>query len=62
VVQRSEGLRLHPDDGKDIFVNLSAITSNGSKTLSEGQKVKYHTEDGPKGPSAADVIDASPAM
>jgi CspA family cold shock protein len=52
-----------PDDGgKDILVNFFAITSNGSKTLSEGQKVKFHKEDGPKGPSAADVIDASPAM
>jgi CspA family cold shock protein len=45
-----------PDDGgKDLFVHHSAIAGNGFKTLAEGAKVSYETEQGPKGPSAANV-------
>ena len=45
-----------PDDGgKDLFVHHSAIAGNGFKTLAEGAKVSYETQQGPKGPSAADV-------
>jgi cold shock protein len=44
-----------PDDGgKDLFVHHSAI-GNGFKSLAEGAKVSYETEQGPKGPSAANV-------
>jgi CspA family cold shock protein len=45
-----------PDDqGKDLFVHHSAITGEGFKSLSDGQKVSYEAEQGPKGPSAANV-------
>jgi CspA family cold shock protein len=45
-----------PDEGtKDLFVHHSAIQADGYKTLAEGAKVSYETEDGPKGPSAANV-------
>jgi cold shock protein len=45
-----------PDDGgKDIFVHHSAIAGNGLKSLSEGAKVSYDTEQGQKGPAAANV-------
>jgi cold shock protein len=45
-----------PDDqGKDLFVHHSAIAGNGFKTLAEGAKVSYETQQGPKGPSAANV-------
>jgi CspA family cold shock protein len=45
-----------PDDGaKDVFVHLSAITGNGLGSLSEGAKVSYDTEQGRKGPAAANV-------
>jgi CspA family cold shock protein len=45
-----------PDDGgKDLFVHHSAITGNGFKSLAEGAKVSYDTEQGPKGPAAANV-------
>ncbi len=45
-----------PEDGsKDIFVHHSAITGSGYKSLDEGQRVQYSVQDGPKGPSAADV-------
>jgi cold shock protein len=45
-----------PDDqGKDLFVHHSAIAGNGFKSLSEGAKVSFDTEQGPKGPAAANV-------
>ena len=45
-----------PSDGSaDVFVHFSAITGSGFRTLSEGQKVSYEVEKGPKGPQAAQV-------
>ena len=45
-----------PDDpGKDLFVHPSAIQGSGFKSLVEGAKVSYDTEQGPKGPAAANV-------
>ena len=45
-----------PDDGgKDLFVHHSAIEGAGFKSLAEGAKVSYETEQGRKGPAAANV-------
>ena len=45
-----------PDDqSKDVFVHHSAIAGSGFKSLAEGAKVEYEVEQGPKGPSAANV-------
>ncbi len=45
-----------PSDGtKDVFVHFSAITSDGFRTLAEGQEVTYDVESGPKGPQATNV-------
>jgi CspA family cold shock protein len=44
------------DDGEDVFVHFSAIDMNGYKRLSEGQKVEFSIEQGPKGLQAANVI------
>jgi cold shock protein len=45
-----------PDEGsKDLFVHHSAITGEGFKSLTEGAKVSYDAESGPKGPNAANV-------
>jgi CspA family cold shock protein len=43
------------EDGNDVFVHFSAISSNGFKTLEEGQKVNYEVVDGARGPQAANV-------
>ena len=46
-----------PTDGeKDVFVHHSAIQAEGFKSLSEGQKVSFEVEEGPKGPSAINVV------
>jgi CspA family cold shock protein len=45
-----------PDDaGKDLFVHHSAILGDGYKSLAEGAKVSYESQQGPKGPAAANV-------
>jgi cold shock protein len=45
-----------PSDGsKDVFVHHSAIQGSGFKSLTEGQQVKFELQQGPKGPSAANV-------
>lgn len=43
------------EGGKDVFVHHSAIQSNGFRSLTEGDKVEFTIENGPKGPSAAEV-------
>jgi CspA family cold shock protein len=43
------------DGGKDLFVHHSAIAGTGFKTLTEGQRVTYQVQQGPKGLQAVDV-------
>ncbi|MBU3100469.1 MULTISPECIES: cold-shock protein [Clostridium] len=41
---------------KDVFVHISAIQgSESEKSLEEGQKVQFETEEGPKGLQAIEV-------
>lgn len=43
------------DDGPDVFIHYSAITSEGYKSLQEGDKVEFEIVQGQKGPQAANV-------
>jgi CspA family cold shock protein len=43
------------EGGKDVFVHFSAITTDGRKTLHEGQKVSMQVTQGDKGPQAENV-------
>ena len=47
---------LEQDDGPDVFVHHSAIQGEGFKSLEEGARVEFEIVDGPKGPSAANVV------
>ena len=46
-----------PDDGsKDLFVHHSSIQGGGFRSLGEGESVEFETEQGEKGPRAANVV------
>jgi len=46
---------IEQEDGPDVFVHHSAINSSGFRSLSEGDRVSFEIEQGPKGPAAANV-------
>ena len=43
------------EGGRDLFVHVSGITGDGSRSLAEGTKVSYDEEQGDKGPKAVNV-------
>jgi CspA family cold shock protein len=49
------GFIAQDNGGDDVFVHFSAIQAQGFKTLTEGQKVTFDLQQGPKGPQAANV-------
>jgi CspA family cold shock protein len=53
--EKGYGFITQDDGGKDVFVHHSAISGEGFKSLTEGAKVEYQVEEGPKGPQARDV-------
>ncbi len=46
---------IQSNDGKDIFVHHTGIDKEGFKTLAEGAKVEFETEESGKGPRAISV-------
>ena len=45
-----------PDEGsKDLFVHHSSIQADGYRSLAEGSRVEYESEQGDKGPKAVNV-------
>jgi cold shock protein len=43
------------NEGADVFVHYSAISSEGYKSLQEGDQVEFEITEGQKGPQAANV-------
>ena len=50
---------IRPESGNDVFVHISAIQSDGDRSLDEGQAVEFDITEGPKGPQAANVRPAA---
>jgi len=46
---------IEQEDGPDVFVHHSAISSSGFRSLNEGDQVSFDIEQGQKGPAAANV-------
>ncbi|MGX0081966.1 cold-shock protein [Staphylococcus hominis] len=44
------------EDGDDVFVHFSGITTDGYKTLEEGQKVEFDITEGQRGEQATNVV------
>jgi cold shock protein len=53
--QKGYGFIARDAGGEDIFVHHSAITMEGFRTLTEGERVEFSVEEGPKGLAAANV-------
>jgi CspA family cold shock protein len=46
---------ISPESGEDVFVHFSAIQTGGYRSLEEGQKVEFDTDQGQRGLQAANV-------
>ena len=47
---------IEQESGADVFAHFSAISSDGFKTLTEGQRVEFAVTQGPKGPQAENIV------
>ncbi len=47
---------IQQDNGPDVFVHYSAISGDGFKTLTKGQRVQFEITSDDKGPKAVDVV------
>jgi len=49
--EKGYGFLANDEGGEDVFVHYSAISGDGFKSLEEGQKVTFETEQDPKNSS-----------
>jgi cold shock protein len=53
--EKGYGFITPEDGGRDVFVHFSGIVGEGHRSLDEGDRVSFNSEDGEKGPRAVDV-------
>ena len=58
--EKGFGFIANDDGSDDVFVHFSAIQTDGFKTLNEGQKVSFDTEQDPKNSSKVRAINVKP--
>ncbi len=54
--EKGYGFITNDANGEDVFVHFSAIQIDGYKTLAEGQKVSFDTEEDPKDSSKSRAV------
>ncbi len=54
--EKGFGFITREDGGKDCFVHHTAIQGQGYRSLNEGDRVEFEETQGPKGPSAQNVV------
>ena len=54
--EKGFGFISQENGGDDVFVHFRSIVGDGYKTLNEGQKVSFDTEQSQKGLQAANVV------
>ena len=47
---------IEQDNGPDVFAHFSAISGEGFKSLSEGERVSFEVSEGQKGPQASNIV------
>ena len=58
--EKGFGFISNDETGEDVFVHFSAIQVDGFKTLNEGQKVEFDTEQDPKDSSKLRAVNVRP--
>ncbi len=58
--EKGYGFIANDEGGEDVFVHFSAIQVDGFKTLNEGQKVAFETEQDPKNASKLRAVNVIP--
>ena len=58
--EKGFGFISNDNGGDDVFVHFSAISSDGFKTLAEGQKVTFDTEVDPKNSQKYRAVNVCP--
>ena len=57
--EKGYGFITPADGSKDLFVHFSNISGDGYRSLDDGARVSYETEEGLKGPVATNVTELS---
>ncbi|MBQ8886030.1 MAG: cold-shock protein [Clostridia bacterium] len=57
--EKGYGFIANDEGGDDVFVHYSAIQAEGYRSLKEGQKVSFETEEDPKNPNKLRAVNVT---